>query len=121
MNLSLFFISPLLLTLNIIISEMRQGACQVAVGDGNIFIAGGGQDQTDDNTWLSLQTGKLICRKILCLIFRDMIYALAYLFHPVNGWIKLPNMARSRSHPMCGLVKDREANKKIVVAGGYDM
>ena len=50
-----------------------------------------------------------------------MINALAYLFHPVNGWIKLPNMARSRSHPMCGLVTDGEANKKIVVAGGYDM
>ena len=93
----------------------------MSLGGGNIFIAGGNHDQTDDKTWLSLKTGKVICIELLYLIFREMIHALAYLFHPVNGWIKLPNMARSRSHPMCGLVTDREGNKKIVVAGGYDM
>ena len=47
------------------------------------------------------------------------IYLSVYLFHPADGWVRLPNMNRGRAHMMCGLVTDREGNKKIVVAGGY--
>ena len=100
---------------------MREGACQVAVGDGNIFIAGGARDQIDNTTWLSLKTGKCDLNRTTICEIQFYNQPLAYLFHPVNGWIKVPNMARGRSHPMCGLVTDRDGNRKIVVAGGYEL
>ena len=42
-----------------------------------------------------------------------------YIFDPRSGWMRLPDMNTTRSHVMCGLVTDREGNKKIVIAGGY--
>lgn len=49
----------------------------------------------------------------------DINICLAYLFHPLNGWMRLPNMYSHRVHMMCGVVTNKDGNKKIVLAGGY--
>ena len=72
------------------------GSCQIDLGGGSVFMTGG--RYLRDGAWVDI--------------------GLAYIFHPLDGWRKLPNMHRARGFMMCGLVTDREGNKKIVVAGG---